>query len=297
MFGQKAKDFLDWQEKNSSVDEGIMVKANEIKVKLNGYRENAKENIEKAKVKRMRNQNNSQKVTHNNLATGSKGYITIEGIQNKLSPKYCGPFTVVKQTILGNYMVKNILGNTLSESFPLSRLKLDKSVFEEVKEDKFYEFERILDHRKVKNGYEFSVKWKNYGEKSWEPSKNFVDRKVVENYCKTIKKPQTKQGGKPKLNIMSVLNLLISLLHLCLLSGMNCTTIQNKFYVCNTPNVNDLNNIFVPIATICSSYESKKEHILIKDHNKQEAKILIKTPYALYGEAIQCQMLKIKLTT
>ena len=47
------------------------------------------------------------------------------GINDKLHPKYRGPFTVVEHTKNGNYIVEDALKRRLTDSFPLQRLKID----------------------------------------------------------------------------------------------------------------------------------------------------------------------------
>ncbi|CAF0745398.1 unnamed protein product [Brachionus calyciflorus] len=80
------------------------------------------------------------------LKPGTKVYKTIEGLQNKLTPKNRGPYTIVNSTKNDNYILKNVLGELLKDSYLLCKHKLDKGIEEDI--NNFQKFEKILDHRK-----------------------------------------------------------------------------------------------------------------------------------------------------
>ncbi|CAF0753541.1 unnamed protein product [Brachionus calyciflorus] len=139
----------------------------------------AKDNIDKAKEIQVKIQDKNKNVIVDRLKPGTKVYITIEGLQNKLTPKYRGPYTIVKSTKNDNLILKNVLGEVLKDSYPLCKLKLDKGIDDEI--DNFQKFEKILHHRKVKNGYEYLILWV-HKDQTWEPASNFSDKTVIENY-------------------------------------------------------------------------------------------------------------------
>ncbi|RNA04487.1 hypothetical protein BpHYR1_054583 [Brachionus plicatilis] len=70
----------------------------------------ALQNIDKAKSSQIKAKNNKRPVTE-----------TVK------YPKYRGLFTVLGQTKNGNYIVEDVFKQKLSDTFPLQRLKLDKS--------------------------------------------------------------------------------------------------------------------------------------------------------------------------
>ncbi|CAF0797249.1 unnamed protein product, partial [Brachionus calyciflorus] len=73
--------------------------------------------------------------------------------------------------------------------------------------------------------------------------------------------------------------------------------VEDNFHVCNTPNVMDLNNIFLTVPSQCTMSFKNSTPILHKNPEKKNAKLFIQTPYTLYGKSIQCQKLHVKITS
>ena len=107
------------------------------------------------------------------LQPGTQVYISSVGLHDKLWEKYKGPFTINRQARSSNYVVKNVLGEEIADSFPRERIKLVKTANEE----KYLKFEKILDHRVSDKGVtEYLIRWKSGLEAdSWEPAENFAD--------------------------------------------------------------------------------------------------------------------------
>ena len=83
-------------------------------------------NIEKAQLHQLKGQNERQRITTNRLTIGTKVYLEIKGLHDKLHQKYKGPFTVVEvDELRGTYRLADRRGKTLKDKFQLSRLKLD----------------------------------------------------------------------------------------------------------------------------------------------------------------------------
>jgi hypothetical protein len=61
-----------------------------------------------------------------------------------------------------------------------------KIVAGSVPEERTYRVEKILGHRETPDGYEYHVKWAGYDEESWEPQRNFVDWKILQDYWKVV---------------------------------------------------------------------------------------------------------------
>ncbi|RNA14088.1 hypothetical protein BpHYR1_047807 [Brachionus plicatilis] len=95
MFGRKINGFRDWSSvdselKHNALDERVL----EIKFLMEKSYPEALRNIEKGKNKQVKAQNKIRSITEEKIPIGTKVWISIKGIQNKLHPKYRGPFTI-----------------------------------------------------------------------------------------------------------------------------------------------------------------------------------------------------------
>lgn len=128
-------------------------------------------------------------VLHNEFPVGAK-VMSLDPIKgDKLTARYEGPFTVVKRTVGGSYVLKDGSGAELGRKFAPSQLKL---VLDDFEATVTYEVKEILDHREsTEGGMEYLVSWKGYGVKdqTWEPQDNFIERKCLHDYWKSQERP------------------------------------------------------------------------------------------------------------
>ena len=105
--------------------------------------------------------------------------------QNKFEPKYVGPYTVVRRSHRGNFVLRDATGDILDRHVPPDQLKLVSKTARasDLKRDVF-EVELILEHRGLPGSREYYVKWKGYddSENSWEPESSFLDSAIVKRY-------------------------------------------------------------------------------------------------------------------
>ena len=100
-------------------------------------REAAVSNIEKAQWHQIKGQNERRRITTNRLQIGTKVYLEIKGLHDKLHQKYKGPYTVVEvDELRGTYKLADQKGKVLNDKFQLSRLKLDLEAETELEETK-----------------------------------------------------------------------------------------------------------------------------------------------------------------
>jgi hypothetical protein len=106
--------------------------------------------------------------------------------QNKFEPKFVGPYTIVRRTRNGNYVLRDATGDILDRHAPPDQLKLiSRKARPSDLEANVYEVERIIKHRGSPNAYEFLTKWKGYRQPTWEPSSSFQDTALITDYWKT----------------------------------------------------------------------------------------------------------------
>ncbi|KAF9312679.1 hypothetical protein BG006_004299, partial [Podila minutissima] len=83
-------------------------------------------------------------VLHNEFPDGAR-VMSLDPLKgDKLSPRYEGPYTVVRRTTGGSYVLKDGTGALLGRNFAPSQLKL---VLDDFEETTAYEVEKILNHR------------------------------------------------------------------------------------------------------------------------------------------------------
>ena len=165
------------------------------KIVFPGIQKKARE-IQRRMVERF-----NRTVLHSEFPDGSK-VMSLDPIKgDKLAPRYEGPYTVVRKTTGGSYVVKDGTGAELGRNFAPSQLKL---VLEDFDPTETYEVETILKHREQPGeGVEYLVSWKGYGVKdqTWEPQESFIERKCIDDYWKTQELPGARSSRITRQNM------------------------------------------------------------------------------------------------
>lgn len=118
---------------------------------------------------------------------------------DKFQPKYVGPYTVVRRTKQGNYVLKDATGDLLERIVPPDQMKLVSSKPRDVDTaGRVYEIQSILNHRGSPGSYQYLVKWRDYNDRTWEPEENFADDMVIRNYWKYKDEEAKGDAGKKK---------------------------------------------------------------------------------------------------
>jgi hypothetical protein len=98
---------------------------------------------------------------------------------------YIGPYVVVRQSLSGNYQLKDETGEPLSRNVPLDQIKLIKSSPALPGKDEGYvmsEARRIDDHRFRRGQLQYLVQWKDGTDDQWVAASGINDTSLVTRY-------------------------------------------------------------------------------------------------------------------
>jgi hypothetical protein len=108
--------------------------------------------------------------------------------ENKFEPKYIGPYSIVRRSRGGAYVLKDAAGDLLDRHVPADQMKLIAKAKRRVDIDRpIYEVKEIINHRGSPGSYEYLVHWKGYDndeDRTWEPESSFFDHSVIQSYWK-----------------------------------------------------------------------------------------------------------------
>ena len=124
-------------------------------------------------------------ITPQTFPTGATVMIKDPVRQNKFEPTYIGPYTIVRRSRGGAYVLKDATGDLLDRHVTADQMKLIARRKRRIDKDQpIYEVESILDPRGLPGSYEYQVNWKNFDitENSWEPASSFLDDSTIQKY-------------------------------------------------------------------------------------------------------------------
>ena len=290
-------------------------RAKELKRLLEIDHVNAIANIEKRQVQQKKDQNKSHRIVEDLLPIGTKVYVSTTGFNDKLYPKYRGPFTIVERTEKGNYIIENLMKERVSGTFPLQRLKVIKGK-DVNQQDEYYRIDKILKDRKDKKGnIEVLIKWKGYSSEhnTWEPLGNLTDQDMYASFLKSKRKDSNDQVKKKKTHKQKIVTKrktqAVNWLHVCLVClvllplGMaNEMTIQSKIYFCEDPSDHPWSLPMLLTEKGCSDWKQEartnKSVIMDMAFNKiHPLAVMSKHAFEIRGTAYECKMVKKSLKT
>ena len=171
-FNEPAKTF-------AAGEDQLVHRARELKLLVENTRTEAQEKIraDQRTTESRRDAKNAGKI--DSLPIGSYVYKEVPGMLGKLQARYVGPYKIMGKTKLGNYILASNKGTQLKEATPISKLKKCA-----ISSEESYEVEKILQHKKVGNGFKYLVKWLGYSDKecSWVNEEDFVSPDFTRNY-------------------------------------------------------------------------------------------------------------------
>jgi hypothetical protein len=206
LFGRKFNDFMDFTTTNTCQDLEHALKLQQTNIS----------NLQKIVFPAVVDRNHNLRTKRNEKFNQRRNIVSIipAGSQvmtldvtrkSKWDPKYEGPFTVVRQTKGGAYVLADQTGTELQRRFAISHLKLVKTkvistatlpVEGEKAHSQHLYVEDIRQHRLATDGsgFEYLVKWENLptSENSWIHAADFDDVNIIKQYHKALNPIRTK---------------------------------------------------------------------------------------------------------
>ena len=183
VFGKKPNMFVGLEENELSNNEKneLLVRSEQIKNLVDHHRPKAIDNTTVAKERQRDSQNKRDNVTFETLPPETTVMVRKDKIIKKLDSKYHGPYQVVEQDNLNNYILKDTDGKTINDKFPLSQIKkipTDNRPLSVV--------QKIVNHRRDEGQTWYLVKWKDLpnSENSWVNENDFRTKECIQKYLK-----------------------------------------------------------------------------------------------------------------
>ena len=187
MFARKLNPFKEYNKEKKEALPSREISAEELLEKVEKMSEIVFPAIQE-RTRRIVEEYNKKFNTKNNIITdipeNTSVMVKLPSRTSKLAPIYEGPFTVIRRTQGGSYILRDDhTQELLHRNYVPSELKI-VSIDESAIEDEYYEVEDIRDHRGNEGNREYLVKWVGYGERSntWQTADDFSDPTYINKY-------------------------------------------------------------------------------------------------------------------
>ena len=278
MFGRERNPMIDY---SKSVENDLFVRTDEINKLHNVIYPEALENISKVQATARSTQDKRNNVTESVLPVGTLVAIRNEGVTKKLEPRFTNKCEVIAVDEFNNYILRDNLGKTINNKFPLSQLKiLNTNLDDPIVNDDVYEVDRIVSHRDVGSGVEYLIKWKHltHADNSWVREPDLDAPHAVNKYWRVLNKQANNNKKKSSVNLAWFCVAYLFTAQLALISGR---TLEADFKYCPNPTNAPLLN-----ENLCHPYETLK----LRPRVSTSIAILKRLNFDVSGLAFECEM-------
>ncbi|CEP07644.1 hypothetical protein [Parasitella parasitica] len=112
--------------------------------------------------------------------------VRIPTLKGSLTPSCMGPYTIVRKTKGGYYVLSDETGLLMDRDYTPSELKAisQDNILNEDDGNHIYEIEGILDHRGTGSNIEYKIRWKGYSqeEDSWLRPEMITHEHTIQQY-------------------------------------------------------------------------------------------------------------------
>ena len=121
-------------------------------------------------------------------------YLLQPHVRPTVEPPFIGPYTVVKRTLHGPYVLRDDTGEVYKRQVPIDQMKILYSARDKQPDiEEGYDIDYIMKHEEEDGEMKYLIKWKGYDvkEATWEPEENINDIASVERYFRLVMAKKT----------------------------------------------------------------------------------------------------------
>ena len=150
------------------------------------------------KVNEDRKQKYDDKMNLVEYEPGTQVMVRVREKQGKFDAEYEGPYTVVRKTTGGSYVLRDLQNDLERRDY--TPLELKPVVQTKESTERAYVVDRIVSHKLKNNRYQYKVRWKGYSpdHDTWEPPSSFNDPITISTYWRRIGQQEPASQRKQK---------------------------------------------------------------------------------------------------